>query len=513
MKTRRYGNGGPCRRIFLIAPRHPENFWSMQGTVNLLGARTLMPNAALATLMALTPPDVSVEYVLCDENVSRLDWAVPCDLVAVTGATLHAKRIREICSGFRNRGVEVALGGTYASLNPDQCGDLADYLFIGEAEYTWPVFLQQWLSGSAQPIYHQQTYIDLHDSPAPDWSLIDVDDYININVQTSRGCPHNCEFCDVIQYVGRRPRTKSVEQVMAEVRQAHAIGARTVFFSDDNFLADKGFTEKLLAAIIAWNTSQSRPLSFSTQITVEIADDDDLLRMCADARFSVLFLGVETIRRESLEEVKKSHNLKYDIFERVKRISRYGIMPFLGMIVGFDHDDASLFDELDDFFTRTNSPIVGISLLNAPRHTPLYQRLEKEDRLLGNDFSGEWQLYTNIIPKLMSRDELLARYCILFKKLYDPEEFYKRLMGWMRHAEYYSPLYIHKKFDPKQFFHGIRMITFFLLLARPAVRAVFVRCLIETWKINPKLIRRAFTFLAQFHHFHEFARTKLPDRI
>ncbi len=148
MKTRRYGNGGPCRRIFLVAPRHPENFWSMQGTVNLLGARTLMPNAALATLMALTPPDVSVEYVLCDENVSRLDWAMPCDLVAVTGATLHAKRIREICSGFRNRGVEVALGGTYASLNPDQCGDLADYLFIGEAEYTWPVFLQQWVSGS-----------------------------------------------------------------------------------------------------------------------------------------------------------------------------------------------------------------------------------------------------------------------------------------------------------------------------------------------------------------------------
>ncbi len=513
VKTKRYGSGNHFKRIYLVAPRHPGNFWSMQGTVELLGAKTLMPNAALATLMALTTPGIDVEYVLCDENVSSLDWNMPCDLVAVTGATLHAERIQEICKGFRKRGVQVALGGTYASINHDQCGHLADYHFIGEAEYTWPVFLEEWISGRAKPVYHQQTYINLTDSPAPDWSLIDTDDYLNINVQTSRGCPHNCEFCDVIQYVGRKPRTKSVDQVMAEVRQAHAIGARTVFFSDDNFLADKAFTETLLAAIIAWNTAQSRPLSFSTQITVEIADDDNLLRMCADARFSVLFLGVETIRRESLEEVKKFHNLKHDIFERINRISRYGIMPFLGMIVGFDHDDERTFGELDDFFTRTQSPIVGISLLNAPRHTPLYQKLEKENRLLGGDFSGEWQLYTNIIPKQMSREELLTGYCLLFKKLYDPVGFYERLVGWLRQVAYFSPLYVTKKFDPKQFFHGIRMISFFLVLATPSVRALFVKSLVETWKINPKLMRRAFTFLAQYHHFHEFVKEKLPSRM
>ena len=510
--------GEPCRtkhfkRIYLVAPKHPENFWSMQGTVNILGAKTLMPNAALATLMALTPPDVNVEYVLCDENVSKLNWNMTCDLVAVTGGTLHTKRINELCAGFRQRGIHVALGGTYASINADQCGNLADYLFIGEAEYTWPEFLRQWVKGVAKPVYHQQTYIDLKDSPMPDWSLINASDYINISVQTCRGCPHNCDFCDVIQYVGRRPRTKSVEQVMAEVRQAHEIGARTVFFSDDNFLADYAFAEKLLAALIAWNTVQSRPLSFSTQITLEIADDEKLLRMCADARFSVLFLGVETIRKESLEEVKKIHNLKHDIFERISRISRYGIMPFLGMIVGFDHDDESVFAELDDFFTRTSSPIVGISLLNAPRHTPLYNRMEKEGRLLGDDFSGEWQLYTNIIPKLMNRDELLRRYCELFKKLYDPDLFYERLRGWLQQVDYFSPLYTQKKFDLRQFTNGLRMIFFFLLLATQEERRIFVKSLITTWKINPKLLRRAFTFLAQYHHFFDFVRKKLPGRI
>jgi radical SAM superfamily enzyme YgiQ (UPF0313 family) len=317
----------------------------------------------------------------------------------------------------------------------------------------------------------------------------------------------------VIQYVGRRPRTKTVAQVMSEIRQAHAIGARTVFFSDDNFLADKSFTEKLLAAIIAWNTSQSRPLSFSTQITVEIADDEKLLRMCADARFSVLFLGVETIRKKSLEEVRKVHNLKYDIFERINRISRYGIMPFLGMIVGFDHDDESVFDELYDFFARTHSPIVGISLLNAPRHTPLYVRMEKDGRLLGDDFSGEWQLYTNIIPKLMSRDELLCKYCELFKKIYDPALFSERLQGWLHQVGYFCPLYTQKKFDLAQFMNGLRMIFFFLVLAKQAERRIFIKSMIGTWKINPKLMRRTFTFLSQYHHFFDFVRIKLPDRI
>lgn len=256
---------------------------------------------------------------------------------------------------------------------------------------------------------------------------------------------------------------KSVDQVMAEVRQARAIGARTVFFSDDNFLADKAFTGQLLKALIAWNIGQSVPLSFSTRITVEIADDEKLLKACADARFSVLFLGVETVRRES---------------------------P-----------------------TSTPPPIAGISLLNAPRNTPLYRRLQKDGRLIGDDFSGEWQLYTNIIPKQMSREELLSRYGLLFKKLYDPEAFYKRFTGWLRQVEYFSPLYTKKKFDPRQFFYGIRLIFFFGILATPPVRALFIKNLIETWKINPKLMRRTFTFLTQYHHFHEFVKNKLPDRM
>ena len=507
-RVRRYGKGGNCIRIYLVAPRHPESFWSLQGTVKLFGAKTLMPNAALPTLMALTPEDVSVEYVLCDENISKIKWDVPCDLVAVTGSTLHARRIREICGAFRSRGVPVALGGPYASINQDQCQDLADYLFIGEAEYTWPKFLRRLAKSNADPVYAQETYIDMKDSPPPDWSLIKPGDYLNMCVQTSRGCPNRCDFCDVIQYVGRRYRTKSVEQILREVQNVYDLGARTVFFSDDNFLGNKAFTTNLLSELIKWNTAQTRPLSFSSQITVQVADDGELLRKFADARFSVLFLGVETVRKQCLEEVHKVQNLKQEIRERVGRISRYGIVPFIGLIVGFDNDDALVFDELYQFISDTCSPIVGISLLNAPRHTPLYERLDKEGRLVGKDFSGEWQLYTNIIPKQMSREELKTRYWDLFQKIYDPKLFESRLEGWLKQVEYFSTLYVNRKTDLKQFLNFIMMLKYFLFQACPDVRSLFFRNLRRTWHLNPKLLRRTFTLLGQYRHFYDFSRKR-----
>lgn len=514
MKTRRYGSGNTFRRIYLIAPRTPENVWSLQGTVEALGARTLMPNSALATLMALTPPDVSVEYVLCDENVSEVEWGMPCDLVAVTGSTLHAGRITEICRGFRQRGKRVALGGSYASIYNDECRDLADHLFIGEAEHTWPRFLRQWQDGCAERRYVEKSHVDLMESPAPDWSLIEAKNYLNLTVQTSRGCPNRCDFCDVIQYLGRDYRTKSVGQILEEVKNAHRLGAHSVFFSDDNFLGSPPFTRKFLRELIRWNTAQTRPLTFSTQITVQVADDEDLLGMFADAKFSVLFLGVETVRKESLEEIHKTHNLRHDLRERIRRISRRGIVPFLGLIVGFDHDDASVFDELSRFIEDTSSPIACISLLNAPKNTPLYDRLGREGRLVGDDFSGEWQLYTNIVPKLMTRGELLGNYWRLFQKIYEPDRFDARLKKWLDGVEYISPLYTAKKMDFRQLAVMATVVKFFLFSAGSRLRRLFLHTVYRTWKANPRLMRRAITLLAQYRHFYDFVgsrRAPAPD--
>ncbi len=503
-RVKRYGPGPIYKKIYLIAPKHPDNFWSMQGTADILGAKTLMPNSALATLMALTPDEISVEYELADENVTKVDFDKRCDLVAITGATLHSNRIVELCNEFKSRGKTVALGGTFASIEPDKCEGLADHLFIGEAERTWPRFLQEWQNGTTSSVYEQKVYVDMSSSPSPDWSLINAKDYVNINVQTSRGCPNRCDFCDVIQYVGRNYRTKSIDQIMDEIENAYAMGARTVFFSDDNFLGKKQFTKELLTRLLQWNRQQTRPLSFSTQITVQVADDEELLKLFAEARFSVLFLGVETVRKESLDEVHKGQNCSKDLFERIRRISRFGIVPFIGLIVGFDNDDEGVFDDLEHFLNETGSPIAGISLLNAPRNTPLYHRLEKEGRLVKREFSGEWQLATNIIPKQMSADTLVQNYLKLFRKLYDPLAFEDRFFNWLNQVDYYYSGYDNKKLDPKQLKFGFRIFRQFLVYENKEVRKLFFRMLRKTWRINPKLMKRFFTVITQFKHFYNF---------
>lgn len=484
----------------------------MQGTADILGAKTLMPNAALATLMALTPPGVNIEYQLADENVIPIDLDKACDLVVITGATLHADRIIELCRAFKKAGRSIALGGTFASIEPDQCADLADFLFIGEAEYSWPQFLHEWTQGRAQAVYHQNEYINMHDSPAPDWSLINTRDYVNISVQTSRGCPNQCDFCDVIHYVGRRYRTKTIAQVMTEVKNAHAIGARTVFFSDDNFLGKKAFTKALLSELIQWNVQQTRPLSFSTQITVQVADDPELLKTFADARFSVLFLGVETTRETCLDEVHKSQNYEHDLIQRIKNISQFGIVPFIGLIVGFDHDDESIFSELDQFLNQTGSPIAGISLLNAPRHTALYRRLKEEGRLSDEQFSGEWQLHSNVIPKQMDKDRLQELYIQFFKDIYQPEAYEARFLGWLNGVDYFCSRYTNKRADLRQMKFGLRIFCRFLFTEAKPVKKLFWRMLKKTWRINPKLMKRFFTVISQYSHFYSFVQTHLSGR-
>ena len=510
IRSKRFGNSEPSIRICLVAPRHTESFWSLQGLADLFGAKTLMPNAALATLVALTPKGVNVEYILCDENVAPIDWNIDCDLAAITGATLHAKRIGQLCERFRKRGVSIALGGTFATINADQCKNLADHLFVGEAEHTWPLFLKELSKGKARDIYCQEEHIDLSFSPAPDWSMISARDYVNIPIQTSRGCPNRCDFCDVLQFMGQKVRTKPIDQVLVELKNAHAIGGESIFISDDNFIGNKKYTIDLLNAIIDWNSKLTRPLSFSTQISVQVADDDDLLKLFADARFSVLFLGVETVREQSLAEVQKSHNVKKDIRQRIRNVSRYGIVPFIGLIVGFDHDDPQVFEELYEFLDETDSPIAGVSLLNAPKNTPLYKRLQKEDRLVGEDFSGEWQLATNIIPINMASEDLLDNYWHLFQRIYDPVSFEKRLWNWLEQVEYFTEVYTQKKNGLHQLRNLRRMLTHFIFHEDPVVRSLFFGNLIRTMKLNAKLLKKAFTMWAQFRHFHDFVNRPLP---
>ncbi len=494
----------PKRRIYLINPKNPDNFWTMQSSVDAVGVKTLMPNSALATLIALTPGEIDIEYIYCDENISKINWKINCDLVAVTGYTLHSERIHEICAAFRERDIPIALGGTFATLYPEKAGKLADHLFVGEAEYTWPQFLKEWLEERAEPLYKQTAHIDMKDSPQPDWSFIKGKDYLYFSVQTSRGCPNNCDFCDAIRLVGRRYRTKSIDQIMIEIQNAYDAGAETVFFSEDNFFVKKSFTKELLNRIIEWNTSMARPLSFSAQATLKIGDDDEILRLLADARFSVIFLGVESIRKECLDEINKGQIYRYNPKEIVNKLSSYGILPFIGLIVGFDNDDTSTFEELEQFLSDTGSPIASISVLNAPENTTLYNRMKEQGRL-NEDFKGVWHFSTNIIPKDISLQELIHRHRKLFQKIYEPVHFEQRVIDWLSNVDYFTPLYTNSKMGFSKTMKFFYIMKFYLFHEPKHVRQLFFRILREAWNINPRLFKKAVTIMSQYCHYYDFA--------
>jgi len=492
------------KRIYLINPKNPENFWAMQGALDIVGKhKTLMPNIALLTIIALTPKDVDIEYIVCDENISPVDWDIQCDLVGITGYTLQFERMSIISAKFRERGIPVAVGGVYATIDPDKVAHIADHLFIGEAEYTWPQFLRDWAANTAKPVYRQDGFIDMKDSPAPDLSYIKAKNYHYFSVQTSRGCPNDCDFCDVVRIVGRKYRNKPIEQIMYEVQNAHASGAETIFFSDDNFIVNKKFTTDLLRKLIQWNRKLDQPVSFSTQATVMIGADEELLKLLADARFSVIFIGVETLNKECLEEVNKGQMARYNPYEVIPRISSYGIFPFLGLIVGFDHDSPEVFKEIAEFLEKTASPIASISVLNAPKNTALYERMKKEGRII-EDFRGFWHLTTNIIPKGMSVQELSSGQKNLFKTIYEPENLVGGLIGWLGNVKYFSDLYSTRKKNLFRFFIIIKILRHFLFRVPPSVRTMFWNVLKASWKINPRLISRAMSVLVQYWHYYDF---------
>ena len=503
-KKNQSGKTRSKRRIYFITPLNPDNFWTMQSSVKAVGAKTLMPNNTLATLIALIPKDLDIECAYCDENIANIDFDMDCDLVAITGFTVHAHRIREISGRFREKKIPVALGGPFATLYPDEGKKVSDHLFIHEAEYTWPRFLREWMDGKARPLYEQKSFIDMADSPPPDWSRIKGKDYLYFSVQTSRGCPNNCDFCDAIRLVGRRYRTKRIGQIMTEIKNAYSAGAETIFFSEDNFFVKKEFTRELLTEIIRWNSSLTIPVSFAAQATIMIGSDEEILKLLADARFSVVFLGVESIRKECLAEVNKGHLLKYDPFHAVTRLSRYGILPFIGFIVGFDNDGPGTFAEVEEFLNRSGSPLASISILNAPENTTLYNRMKSRGRIDEN-FKGLWHLSTNIIPVSMSIHELLENHRSLFRRLYQPENFEKRALDWLSNIEYVSPLYKHSRMSFSKFFKLFKIMNYYLFHEPKQVRRLFFRMLKNSWKMSPRLFKKAIMVMSQYCHYYDFS--------
>ena len=418
--------------IYFINPAadFPTYFNAENYAAHQLGRATQMADLAIPTLAALTPPDFEVR--LCDENMDRVDPDWVPDYVGITGKITQHGRMVALAREFRARGSTVLIGGPYASLSPEVLAPHCDILVRGEIEEIAPRLFDDLRRRSFEAEY-QGTRPDLSTSPLPRWDLYNNARAVMGTLQTSRGCPFECEFCDVIQYAGRKQRHKGVAQVLRELDELYRHGYRSVFLADDNFTIYRSRAKELLEGLRDWNMKcQSGKVSFLTQISIDAARDAELLTMCSEAGLTSVFIGLETPNEESLRESKKRQNLRINLVDQIHKVLAHGICIIGGMIVGFDADGPDIFRRQFEFAMASKIPIFSVGALVAPAATPLHARIKSEGRLKegGSEVAAvPWT--TNIVHRNMTEEQLLGGLRWLANKLYSPEFFGARLLSFI----------------------------------------------------------------------------------
>ena len=417
----------PSRRlsILLINPRFRPSYWGRDHALPLQPGdkRAWTMGGALPLLAALTPAGHDVRLI--DESVEVIDFdrLDDYDIIGLTGMIVQRDRMKEILQRLRPLPGLVVVGGPYASIDEAFFDGLCDALFVGEAEQTWPGFVGDVALG--RPIrrrYEQAEPTDMALVPKPRIELLKSHHYMSASMQFSRGCPFRCEFCDIIVLFGRRPRVKTADQMLAELDDIRQTGLNICFIVDDNFIGNKPAVMRLLPEIIRWQERHGYPLVFSTEATLNLADDPDLMAMMVKANFREVFIGLESPRPASLQETRKTQNLAGDgMAAKLDRIRDAGLVVAAGFIVGFDADDDRIFAEQYDFIADNALAQVSLGILMALPRTPLYDRLRDEGRIIEDGHA------CNYLPRQMSRDALTDGCAALLRDLYEPEAFFSRL--------------------------------------------------------------------------------------
>jgi len=423
-------------KALLVCPEVPETFWSLTHALKFFGKRAWSPPLGLLTVAAMLPDHF--ERRLRDLNVTRLEdadleWA---DYVFVSAMDIQRESACRLIARCREAGVKVVAGGPLFTSDPDSFPEV-DHLVLREAELTLPSFLADLAGGVPQRVYTIAGFADLSASPPPAYGLLDPRGYGALSLQFSRGCPYECEFCDVTALFGRRPRLKTVAQVIAELDTIYRCGWRgKIYFVDDNLMADRPFLkDQLLPAIVEWRRDK-RGLSFHTQITLNLADDPALMELMYEAGFDWVFIGIETPDEASLAECKKKQNLRRNLSDQIRLLHRSGLQVQGGFIVGFDHDPPDIFARQFELIQQSGIVMAMVGLLQALRGTQLYQRLEREGRLLGDSTGNNVIDDTNVVTR-MDRPTLIEGYRWLIRSLYEPRHYYRRMRNLL--VEYREP--------------------------------------------------------------------------
>jgi radical SAM superfamily enzyme YgiQ (UPF0313 family) len=480
---------------------YPDTFWSFKHALKFVSKKASFPPLGLLTVASMLPEDWNKRLIdmnavdLTDEDIL---WS---DYVFISAMSVQSDSANQVIDRCRNLNAKIVAGGPLFTSSSENY-DNVDHLVLNEAEITFPQFLNDLKEGKPKHIYTTEEWADITTTPLPLWDIVPINHYTSMNLQYSRGCPYDCDFCDITVLYGRKPRTKTKEQVLAELDSLYNTGWRgPVFFVDDNFIGNKGKLKKeILPAIAEWMEKNRSPFYLNTEASINLADDEQLMDLMVKAGFEAVFIGIETPNEESLVECNKSQNRNRDLISSIRKIQQAGLEVQGGFIVGFDNDPPSIFEKLTGFIQESGIVTAMVGLLNAPKGTKLAKRLESEGRML-KDFTGNNTDFSiNFIPR-MDAKVLLEGYQKILNKIYSPKYYYERVMLFL------------KEFEPgkKKVFH--LNPNYILALFRSIIKlGVIGQERIYYWKLflwslfrKPQLFSLAILFTIYGFHFRKIS--------
>jgi radical SAM superfamily enzyme YgiQ (UPF0313 family) len=487
-------------KILFVYPKYPDTFWSFKHALKFISKKASFPPLGLLTVAAMLPEEW--EKKLIDMNVSALieedlEWA---DYVFISAMVVQKKSAMEVIRRCKKLGIKVVAGGPLFTTGYEEFEDI-DHFVLNEAESTLPSFLDDLKKGCAQHMYTSKEWPDLGKTPRPQWDLINMKKYASMCIQYSRGCPFNCEFCDIIVLNGHKPRTKSKDQILGELEALYAQGWRGgVFFVDDNFIGNKKrLKAEILPALIDWMKQKKYPFSFFTELSINLSDDEELMQLMVKAGFTRVFIGIETPNEDSLTECNKYLNKNRNLIACVKKMQDIGLEVQGGFIVGFDNDPLSIFESQISFIQKSGIVTAMVGLLNAPRGTRLYNRLKKEDRLL-NDSSGDNTDFSlNFIPK-MNVEILMNGYKKILNTIYSPKYYYKRVITFLKE---YKPKRLGKKIHFKFCYFNAFFKSIWFLGIKGKERFHYWKIISWTIVRRPRFFNLAISFAIYGFHFRK----------
>ncbi len=492
--------------ILLIYPEFPDTFWSFKHALKFVNKKASLPPLGLLTVASMLPE--SWERKLVDLNITPLTtrdiaWA---DMAFISAMAVQQESARKVIALCNKAGLKVVAGGPlFTSEHTDF--PTVDHFVLNEAELTLQPFLDDLKNGTLKKIYSSELFPDITLTPTPQWDLLDINKYASMALQFSRGCPYQCDFCNVTALLGHKIRTKTSAQIIVELDGLRKLEWKdSIFFVDDNFIAHKAYLKKeLLPRLIEWQRGNNSTTRLYTECSINLADDPELMRLMVEAGFTQVFIGIETPDNTALEACGKQHNTSRDMLENIRKIQQAGMEVQGGFIVGFDSDTPSIFQKQIEFIQKSGIVTAMVGILQALPGTRLYERMLKEGRLLHNSSGDNADSNTNIVPK-MDIEILRKGYTDMMTQLYAPKQYYKRIRTLLR--EYKTPQ-----------FHERLRFSHLLAFARSTVllgvvgreRFQYWKMLIWTFFHRQRALPHAITLAIYGHHFRKVCRLHLKE--